>query len=160
MILPNTNASLINTLVMESTVLQIQLQALFDSILHWEENVSRVKKKKRIRITHKDCPCCAIWNEFDPNVGDDCIGCPIHEFTNTRYCGNTPYEKVASCIETLGSPTIASVRDELEYLKRLYTLVAGEYSQVVRIISNEISCNEDDPIKGLQPDSSISESNY
>ena len=66
----------------------IVLQALKDSIGHWEE-LSRAVSLPPYPSA-KNCPLC---REFCHDC--DCSGCPVYERTGHHMCRNTPYDLAA-----------------------------------------------------------------
>jgi hypothetical protein len=77
--------------------LQNQINALNDSIEHWEDNVyyANYQEFNFVRTGAMSCRCCQYWFE------DNCDGCPIKEFTGAIKCRNTPYQKAALLYSTV-----------------------------------------------------------
>lgn len=88
--------------------LQNQINALNDSIEHWEDNVcyANLQEFFHVRTGVMACACCRNW--FDKG----CDGCPIKEFTGAIKCRNTPYEKAAFMYTTVNNSIINEEEDE------------------------------------------------
>ena len=98
------------------------LQALKDSIAHWE----RLSTGFRLPLEHigaTQCPLCNIFNQIGQRDALYCIGCPVYEKTKLQYCINTPYEEAS--IATRKYNGIDSIefkeaaKKELEFLRSL-----------------------------------------
>ena len=95
--------------------------ALQKSIEHHEENLSKLKHALAIingvDITASTCPLCAAHNS-----SGDCDGCPVQAGSSGDGCKNTPYENLATELETLGedlNDTIEAEEKEIAFLKSL-----------------------------------------
>lgn len=65
------------------------LKALKGSIRKWEKIVTGTGVDKG----KDNCPLCQKFQDRNPALGADCIGCPVAIAAKMRYCRNTPYEE-------------------------------------------------------------------
>ena len=74
---------------MDADTLQA-LQALQESIKHWEEVMANPLEEP---VGVNNCPlCCRFYLPVSIMVeGKNCMGCPIQEKTGKQYCEDTPY---------------------------------------------------------------------
>ena len=109
---------------------QSAIKALGESILAWGKKLAQVRNGlwREVKFGTSSCPLCQIYYR------DACEGCPVYRDTGERYCKGSPYDDVSvafgRCLEC-GSPTNlraleASVKAELEYLRRLYREAVDE----------------------------------
>lgn len=104
------------------------MQALEDSIRHWEENVAAVHPFQVNIGMHS----CALCTKFWKTIYDRCEGCPVYEVSGQRACANTPYEAAVNAyIEWRYTPTVEShpqfryaATIELNFLRSLRHRVA------------------------------------
>lgn len=71
------------------------LNALLDSIRHWEENLEHLKNKEYSQIDdgRKACSLCSLfWT-------NECFECPVFERTEVKRCEETPYWDVHYILE-------------------------------------------------------------
>src|SRR3990172_5751461 len=98
------------------------LAALKKSILHWGRLASgQVRRGEWIGPDH--CALCKLF------IAGECNGCPVAERTGYNYCDGTPYEIVATYIDScfcLDKKSIlnskgfkSAARKELRFLKSL-----------------------------------------
>ena len=59
-------------------------EALFDAREKWLQNASCVDIKEA-KVGYLTCPLCDLF------YGNDCVGCPIMNFTGQPLCGGTTY---------------------------------------------------------------------
>lgn len=94
------------------------LEALKESIVHWEDNLAAAIARRAIHIRADSCALCKTYNRA---FCDACVGCPVLESTGVQYCNNSPWQKVKH-IKNYGGTTedlVAAVQDELDFLKSL-----------------------------------------
>lgn len=89
------------------------LQALKESIEHWEKNVN---DPDNATLGLKHCSLCVTFFYHKTQV-ERCIGCPVHEKTGKPYCANTPYTVAAELEGRDGF--VEAAQEELDYLKSL-----------------------------------------
>jgi len=92
------------------------IEALIDSIQHWEENLERVQNGGWVDASASSCACCNMF------LGLACWGCPIFEKTRRRTCRGTPYYDVLKA--EVAKPFsrqdyIAAVQAELDFLNQI-----------------------------------------
>lgn len=77
-----------------------QLNALDESIEHWEYNLANPEKASA-GIT--DCACCTLWYDKSVGIYDDTLPvcddrCPIKMATDKNCCEGTPYFNASQAI--------------------------------------------------------------
>jgi hypothetical protein len=70
---------------------ETKIEALRQSIKHWEENVS-AETFGDVSIGNKSCSLCELYLMNDGLPA--CRGCPVSEETKDALCAGSPYEKV------------------------------------------------------------------
>ena len=66
--------------------------ALKESIRKWKWLVGYLEKNPDSEIPNANGQSCALCHIF-AKINDDCIGCPVYEYTGLHGCRNTPYIK-------------------------------------------------------------------
>lgn len=98
------------------------MQALEDSIAHWEANVA-AQTIKDIKLGIRHCALCHVY------YNSDCQGCPVNARTGQMYCVGSPYNAAQYAAERLeDNPTPETweiyrraAQAELNFLKSLRT---------------------------------------
>jgi len=111
---------------------ELDVKALGESVSAWEKKLAQVRNGlwRDANFGFYDCPLCRLYFH-PPSV---CAGCPVCRDTGKRRCGGGPYAAVSDALDKCGecdSPTNlcaleASVKAELEYLRRLYREAVDE----------------------------------
>ena len=100
------------------------MNCLDKSIEHWERVLQYVKAAdlpslKKEGWSGNQCACCIEF--IDNSEDDDCLGCPVREYTGQPDCLNTPwwYANTAlyEFIDNVNLEVIKPVTDELDFLK-------------------------------------------
>ncbi|MDP5216722.1 hypothetical protein Q5Y75_05785 [Ruegeria sp. 2205SS24-7] len=101
------------------------LEALKASIDKWEKN-SRVRKAENAKVGSTHSPLCQIYNRAEEKYSERCLGCPVAEFADRRWCEGTPYVDAEyelrdwrDGISSNGKDFRADARAEVEFLKSL-----------------------------------------
>lgn len=102
------------------------MQALEASIAHWEENLQAAKDKQYDKLCSgaQNCALCELF------FGEDCVGCPVAEASESSECRNTPYtkaEKVMNMYQRYQrngdgddiSDLTNAIQEEVDFLKSL-----------------------------------------
>ncbi len=107
------------------------LKALLDSIDHWKNIVSVIKKnmgkpffRKGVQLYSADNSflfelgpeACSLCNIF---VSGNCVGCPVYEFTGKGSCMNTPYDRISLELRTsklFHGNILVVAEDEVQFL--------------------------------------------
>lgn len=76
-----------------------QLILLKQSIEHWRRLATGTARKGE-GIGPAHCPLCL---EFCLTYANACIGCPIYEKTEKKFCGGTPYSAAKDAIKMDGN---------------------------------------------------------
>jgi len=99
---------------MKKPTYEEKIQALKESIKHWEENA---EDPKNATTGSAFCACCQLVGYGSGGKVVRCeLGCPIYEKTGEKYCENTPYAN----IEVFkNKPTKEEAQAEVIFLKNL-----------------------------------------
>lgn len=96
---------------------QKQRDALVASIIHWEDNLRKVKDNQEPAIFEDDCECCAQF--------PDCKECPVANYTGREGCLGTPWVRVQEqyyAVKDRGPESdwtllVPAIQEELDFLK-------------------------------------------
>lgn len=89
------------------------LKALQASIVKWEKNAAATDLSD-IMISAEDCPLCKLFFK------DDCIGCPVNEKADCRWCDGSPYELVTYALNWSDfESAVKYSKSEVKFLRSL-----------------------------------------
>lgn len=100
-----------------------KVELLQETLKIWQDKLG--KDIKNLRFGPKHCPLCKVY------FGRGCEGCPISDYTNSRYCGSTPYEFVLGVVvcykDNEDKPTAhehiqKAIKKEITFLEKLLNL--------------------------------------
>lgn len=117
------------------------LEAIEDSIKHWEENL-KAEAPYAARITSSACACCKrssnIYKDIRKREGieyNSCLDCPVALYAKNAYCYGTPWRSVAdaksawtySNIEEYKIKYQKACQKEIDFLKEVkQALIEGK----------------------------------
>ncbi len=101
------------------------LKALKGSIKKWEDIAYNGGKDKGA----VNCPLCVMFNHYNEEYDDWCVGCPVSEFAQEMACANTPYE------DWFDHQCDAHIDDDPEYMDGAYGCECSECTRIaIRMI--------------------------
>lgn len=68
---------------------ETKIEALRQSIKHWEKNVGAEK----VGLASVDGSSCALCDAYRATF--DCFGCPVAQETGDHFCSGSPYDKAS-----------------------------------------------------------------
>ena len=104
------------------------MNCLDESIEHWERVLQLVKSEDIPSLKEEgwngdSCACCAEF--IDDSEDEDCIGCPVRNYTGQPDCLDTPWWNANAALWELIradknlSEALIRVTDELEFLREV-----------------------------------------
>ena len=99
-----------------------QIEALHESILHWERMQSGDLKFKGEAPIQSHCACCIAFRVDSRPKPPVCLGCPVMEDTRQDFCEGSPYEAAAEAWDDYGADSSefqVAAQEEILYLRRL-----------------------------------------
>lgn len=93
-------------------------RALEKSIEKWEK---RAQGNHKGLADWRNCPLCLLFNNHLTPFGKSCIGCPVVEKTEKRFCADTPFHEYDEEWRNNKNPDKLNelARKEVDFLKSL-----------------------------------------
>lgn len=119
----------------------ITMQALEESILHWEENL-QVAKERRFGDMEWGCGSCALCDQF---MAEACQGCPVMLASGFSMCRETPYYQASI---QMGGYAFSNRREIPDDISDLTDAIQAELDFLKSLRDRG---NSAQPIKGREP---------